>query len=400
MLTTPTYHPGSQPQQSTNSNSPRVLIVSLSTDAWVGGQEIHSFLHYTLLQNNGVHATMLVNPTSHLCQLLQQHGQNFYTIPPLAAWLKRIRFIYHWFVRRCIRHICSKENIDVIHCNNRHEVKDALWVKQKISPLVFFTRHIPEPFRVRELRGVDGVIGVSQHIVDYLKQENAVHKLNIPSIAYVPPFFNAEKFTSFVPTQTRQEFFEQQFGITIDKQTPLLCTIANFYANTLHHKNHPLLLQALHIVIVQHHKPVHALLAGNIDAAGRAFFSHMAQELGITPYIHFLGFTEQTPAILHYSDMMVLPSRHEGFGICYMEAGLSKRPAIGARGTGAEMTIKHEETGLLFKNNDAEDLAAAIERLLDDPTFAQHLGQNAYEHIMKNFSPQVGITRYLELYRI
>jgi glycosyltransferase involved in cell wall biosynthesis len=96
--------------------------------------------------------------------------------------------------------------------------------------------------------------------------------------------------------------------------------------------------------------------------------------------------------------VFVLSSRNEASPLVYREAGLMRKPAIGATETGAQAIILNEKTGLLFKNNDAQDLANQIERLLDNPEWARELGNNAYQHIIKNFLPEAIFEKYKELY--
>lgn len=52
---------------------------------------------------------------------------------------------------------------------------------------------------------------------------------------------------------------------------------------------------------------------------------------------------------------------------------------------GALEMIEHDRTGLLFKAGDAEDLAAKIRRLHDDPELARRLGQQARAKALDTF---------------
>ena len=82
----------------------------------------------------------------------------------------------------------------------------------------------------------------------------------------------------------------------------------------------------------------------------------------------------------------------------YLEAGLMKKPSIGARRTGAETIIVDNETGLLFENGDPQSLAAAIGELVENPSSARRLGAQASVHIMTHFGPDLVVEAYEGLY--
>jgi glycosyltransferase involved in cell wall biosynthesis len=56
-------------------------------------------------------------------------------------------------------------------------------------------------------------------------------------------------------------------------------------------------------------------------------------------------------------------------------------------------------TGLLFKSEDPDDLARAITRLLEDPSFAARLGEAARASARKRFAPKVVVEETLSFYR-
>ena len=75
------------------------------------------------------------------------------------------------------------------------------------------------------------------------------------------------------------------------------------------------------------------------------------------------------------------------------------KPTIGTRKTGAEEIILHEQTGLLFQNNDLDDLVCQLKRLLDNPMWAKDLGERAYQHVTQNFVPDITFATYEKLYQ-
>lgn len=138
------------------------------------------------------------------------------------------------------------------------------------------------------------------------------------------------------------------------------------------------------------------MLAGS--GVQQAYLENLSIELKLDQHVHFLGFYNNIPALLHHTDIMVLSSTKEAFPIVYLETGLMKKPAIGANQSGAEHCIIHEQTGLLFENNNTESLVEKLERLIDDQMLAESLGANAYEHVMRNFHPESSLKKHVTLY--
>jgi glycosyltransferase involved in cell wall biosynthesis len=373
-------------------HKPRILISCLSGEIF-GGGEMHAFALCKLLKNSGYHVTILVNARTALHQRLSAEGMPYYSIN--ARWLqKKVRALFCWIIARRMHAICKRENIDIIHCNVREEVISAACATRNTSIKIVFTRHIPDNFDVRKIGKAHAVIGVTPPIATYITQINATHNVGIAHISAIAPFFDAERLTNFIPQETRDSFFARNFNITL-KQLPLLCVIGNMGTDP-RHKSHHLLFAALRYLKENFGLRIQAVLAG--DGPGRQHCEQSVHEQGLADYVYFLGTTNKIAGILHYSDFLVLPSIKEALGLVYAEAGMMHRASIGAYGTGAEIILKHEETGLLFKNGDATTLAHAIKRLVENPTFAQQLGMNAYTHITQNFAPHITFTQHEQLY--
>jgi glycogen(starch) synthase len=78
--------------------------------------------------------------------------------------------------------------------------------------------------------------------------------------------------------------------------------------------------------------------------------------------------------MLASTDVFVLPSRVDSFGIVYLEAWAYGAPVIGCRAGGVPDVIDHDTDGLLVNFGDVAALATAIERLLADPARRQAMG--------------------------
>jgi glycosyltransferase involved in cell wall biosynthesis len=85
--------------------------------------------------------------------------------------------------------------------------------------------------------------------------------------------------------------------------------------------------------------------------------------------------------------VLVLPSIYpEAFGIPIVEAGACYTPAVCTRRGGMPEVVVDEKTGLLVPVGDADSLAAAINRLLDDESLRQSMGIAAHARVVENFT--------------
>jgi D-inositol-3-phosphate glycosyltransferase len=98
------------------------------------------------------------------------------------------------------------------------------------------------------------------------------------------------------------------------------------------------------------------------------------------------------------SDVVVVPSRTESFGLVAVEAQASGVPVVASRVGGLPSVVVDGRSGLLISGHDPADYAAALERILGDPEEAARLASGAVERAGE-FSWEATVDRLLELYR-
>lgn len=105
------------------------------------------------------------------------------------------------------------------------------------------------------------------------------------------------------------------------------------------------------------------------------------QVLGTT----VLGQVENLPEIRKDMDIEIVASKAEAFGRVTVEAMLSGNPVVGSNSGGTVELINDGETGLLFQEGDAEDLAKKIEMLYLNREKIKQMGIKAREHALEHF---------------
>lgn len=102
--------------------------------------------------------------------------------------------------------------------------------------------------------------------------------------------------------------------------------------------------------------------------------------------------------LLEAATIALVPSIHEGFGLVALEAALAARPVVASTAEGIPEVVIDGETGLLVPPADAPALAAAIERLLEDPPLATALGARARERAIERFGVERCVDGYVAAY--
>lgn len=355
------------------SSSKNILIIN--TEQTMGGGETYYLNLCKNLLKEGYNVKLLIAKDSELEKSLKELKISYYTYKKYTIFKTAIQPGFY----SAIYKICEDDKIDILHCNLHRETIAAKKVAQSLPVKVVLTRHSPQKIKSKYIENLDGFIGVNPEIVENAKYQN----LNIKHFEFIPPIFNEEKLINFNSTETKKDFFKNNFGIEI-KDLPILCMVANM-PKDINHKNHPLLLQAINKLIYEKNKPVELMLVGDGDL--KPYLKNLIKDLKIEKYVHLLGFTDKAIEIMFHSDIKVLSSKNEAFGIVLLEAALLKKPIICANKIGAaDILIQNNRTGLLFENDNVNSLTEKIEILLDNKELQKTLGENAYQHVLNNFS--------------
>ncbi|MHB8904327.1 MAG: glycosyltransferase, partial [Patescibacteria group bacterium] len=106
---------------------------------------------------------------------------------------------------------------------------------------------------------------------------------------------------------------------------------------------------------------------------------------GLKNYFIISGFRENIKNFIAASDLIAVPSGLEGMGSIIIESCALKKAVIASDVGGIPEIIMNNETGLLFKNEDYEELADKIIHLIDKPELIEKLGLNCYNEVVKKF---------------
>ncbi|MFK0240446.1 glycosyltransferase family 4 protein [Microbacterium sp. NPDC090281] len=121
------------------------------------------------------------------------------------------------------------------------------------------------------------------------------------------------------------------------------------------------------------------LIVGGIDGAELDSFSLLRR----APIV--LGAVADTSMYYPLMRALCLPTLREGFPNVVLEAGATGIAVVTTDATGAVDSVIPERTGLMVPAGDAQQLAVALRRVVEDPSLAAGLGAAARDFVVENF---------------
>ena len=140
-----------------------------------------------------------------------------------------------------------------------------------------------------------------------------------------------------------------------------------------------------------------AFLVG--DGARRPALEDLARKLGLSGVAHFLGARGDVPAILARATLGILTSRQEGLSNAVMEGMAAGLPMVVTDAGGNAELVKDGERGLVVAAERPEALAAAMLRLIRDPTLARRMGRAARRFVEEELTVDRMVADHDRLYR-
>lgn len=128
------------------------------------------------------------------------------------------------------------------------------------------------------------------------------------------------------------------------------------------------------------------------DGPERQNLEKLCREIGLCSEIRFMGKQQAVEDLLNISDLFIIPSANESFGLSALEAMACEVPVISSNAGGLPEVNVHGKTGYLSDVGDVEDMAANAIKILTDEKHHEELKKGAYEVSLKfhidNILPQ------------
>ena len=223
----------------------------------------------------------------------------------------------------------------------------------------------------------DAVTAVSES----LKKDTYAHFETKREIHVIPNFIQPKDELPVINMEKRRHYAEDNELI--------LCHISNFRP-----------VKRISDVVrifqkVQEKLPAKLLLAG--DGPDRAIVERLARDLGICQKIIFIGKVRETGPILELSDLFLLPSETESFGLAALEAMAEGVPVVSSNTGGIPEVNIDAYSGFTSPVGDVEAMAIDAIRILENKETHQIFRKNALTQA-KKFELSKVLPLYEELY--
>ena len=227
-------------------------------------------------------------------------------------------------------------------------------------------------YDLKYYRHCDYLIGNTRDIVKHIVDAG----FNRSRAIYLP---------NFVHPPHREPISRIGFDTPVD--VPLLLAMGRLHPN----KGFDVLLRAMVDL------PDHWLwIAGEGPAA--AALTRLSEELGVSGRVRFLGWRDDSDALMQACDMFVCSSRHEPLGNIVLEAWAAGKPVVAADAAGPASLIGDDEAGLLVPVEDADALARAIQNLSASPDLAAELATEGRARFEREYTEDAVVAKYLDFF--
>lgn len=226
----------------------------------------------------------------------------------------------------------------------------------------------------------DGVTAVSKFLAD---KTNIQYKID-KHIEVIPNFVDIEKFKRKDDDQTN--CFKKNFAPNNEK---ILIHISNFRALKR--------VQDVIKIYDEVRKKVDSKLILVGDGPDRSDCELLVRELEIADHVRFMGKQDALVELLSISDIFIMPSQSESFGLSALEAMSCGVPVISSSVGGLPELNLHRETGFISEIGDVERMAKYAVDLLSDPRRYEVMSKNARKRA-EDFSEEKVVPMYEEFY--
>ena len=316
-----------------------------------------------ILINNKFSAELIrrINPSVNFFSLRREEGNK-----------RSIRFLIKLWT------LLLRKRPDVIHCHN-HQIIRLLPFYKSRAVLTVHCVKIPSMHFARYKK----VYSISEAVAAEVKKRSGISStvvtnginfraITIKSMEHVTARRDINLFDSSpaststhnpVKSGTKSRYADTAEAESLQADLP---TIRLVQLARLKHemKGQDLLLVALRQLL--DHSPDHQFTVDFIGSGkSEAYLRSMTADLGLTDFVSFLGDKQRSWIYnnLHSYDILVHPSRYEGFGLAMIEGIAAGLPVIASDEPGPRELLSGKPTAHLFSSGNANDLAEVIRKL-------------------------------------
>jgi len=299
---------------------------------------------------------------------------------------------YNPFAFLAIAKLCKEYKIDIIHAHLQKSIISSLLAGFLCDAKIIIHEHGPifrrgtgciYRFLLKLLAPkASVVIANSQATKSALNQTAGFAEESIYIVS------NFVDFARFDHTLYDRDKARDTLGIAENK------TVVGFVGRLDSCKGVDLLVNAAEI-LCKKDKLYHFVIVG--EGAQRNQLEQLVLQLGLKEKVIFTGLCKNPAEIIKAFDIAVIPSRREAFGITAIEFMRMKIPIIASPVGGLVELVQHKKTGMLLDNLNAENIADAVDTLVQENSLRESLVENA-EVFSRKFDGTEQLKQIISIY--
>ncbi len=125
----------------------------------------------------------------------------------------------------------------------------------------------------------------------------------------------------------------------------------------------------------------------------------LTEDLNIRDKVRFIGICSSLGGLIASSDLMVLPSKEESFGLVALEAMACGVPVLASRVGGLPEVIEDGVSGFLFEHGNVDEASKKGLQILKDENYYDQIVKEGFKTANEKFSMKKIVSQYEELYR-
>jgi N-acetyl-alpha-D-glucosaminyl L-malate synthase BshA len=134
------------------------------------------------------------------------------------------------------------------------------------------------------------------------------------------------------------------------------------------------------------------LLVGDGPELGTAY--RLGRELGVSQLVEVLGAQEAVLPLISASDVFLLPSAQESFGLAALESMACEVPVVASRVGGLPEVIDHGVSGFLHAPADLDGMAASAVAVMTNPELQRRITHVALRRVREQFCAERVVPMY------
>lgn len=194
----------------------------------------------------------------------------------------------------------------------------------------------------------------------------------------------------FKPDFSQRQILNKEFSIQPDEV--VLSTVS--YLRPI--KSPEIIVEAIG-VLAKRNIPVRLFVGGDGEMLDE--LKQLSVQLGVADRIHWLGLVSNPLSLLQASDLFLLATVGEAFGLVLAESMACGVPVVGSRAGAIPEVVRDGETGLLVEPRDPVALADAIEKLVRNKSERLRMSSAAIDRVDANFTMDKTVSETLNVYK-